>query len=500
MSEPQFEQDGGVRIDLVGVVRRHRRALLMIPALVTLIVGVLAGAYLVWLQPVHLTSVLEFRPQLVGLRMSYPNGTSFALSDITNRSILDAVYDANELEDYCSRDEFANGFYVEERSTRRELLDADYGGRIEAELVADQRQRLRVEWEDRLAALPRTFRLVFVRSTACAGLPGAVLSKTMTEILTQWGRDSDIRRGVLALTIPRLTPEMVAASDDDSLHPVLRLDGLRNVTLQVGAVVEAVLARPASAAVRVEGTPSTFVELRLALERLQRARVEPLMMQAAAGAPREVAAWAQAMADSSARELEGLRGREAAYQLTLREFSGENAGTRVGGRTGSGVIGESAQFPAVTPQLDQTFVDRLIQMSVFNHPLREGLAEQLKEAALATQSELERSRFYESLARAARTPGSQTSAASVAAGLQSNMAGATALIAQLSVLLADYDTFVYRPEAELFAFESPVMSRVERGFSPRDLWTLLVTIFFFAFLIVAIRALASDYIEARQRA
>jgi hypothetical protein len=499
MSEPQFEQDGGLRIDLVGFLRRHGWTLLVIPALATLVVALVAGVYLVWLQPVRLMSVLEFRPRFAD--RAYPNGTPFALSDITNRTILDVVYDTNDLKDYCSRDKFASGFHADELSTRRELLDLDYRLRIEDEFVPEQRQRLRDEWDSRVAALPFNLRLVFVQSEACAGLPDFVLRKTMTEVLTLWGQDSDIRRGVLAMSIPVVTPTMVAAADDDSLHPLLRLDGLRSVILEVGAVLDAVLAMPTSATVQVEGSPATFLELRVALERLKW-RVDSLMMRVGAGSPREeVVRWAQDMAESTQRDLEGFRGREAAYKMALREFSGDIGTARAGGITGTGIgtLGESAQLSPITPQLDQSFVERLIQMSVFSHPLREQLAMRLTEAALASQSLLPKALFYQSLAGAVLVSGSQMPAALLDADLKANMATATALIARLAVLRAEHNAVAYRPAASMFALESPVMTQVEREFSTADLWTLMVTVFFFVFLTVAIWALAVDYLQASQR-
>ena len=56
----------------------------------------------------------------------YPNGSPFALPDLLAPVVLNAVYDANELADYSSRNQFLSSFVVEPYTPERGFILARY--------------------------------------------------------------------------------------------------------------------------------------------------------------------------------------------------------------------------------------------------------------------------------------------------------------------------------------------------------------------------------------
>src|SRR5690349_3430435 len=67
-------------------------------------VAVPGAWYLLWIQPVRQTTALEFRPTFTGARqMLYPNKLPFSATDVIAASVLDTVYDQNEIKSFCDR-------------------------------------------------------------------------------------------------------------------------------------------------------------------------------------------------------------------------------------------------------------------------------------------------------------------------------------------------------------------------------------------------------------
>jgi hypothetical protein len=104
---------------------------------------------------------------------------------------LDLVFDANTVSEYCSREAFRGGFFVEQRSDQSAFLDAEYLGRLaEPRLSSIERQSIQAEYEAKRAALPVQFRLVFVKPRPCAAMPQVVVTKAMTDVLTTWASEN----------------------------------------------------------------------------------------------------------------------------------------------------------------------------------------------------------------------------------------------------------------------------------------------------------------------
>ena len=120
-------------VSIVGLLKPlwdHRR-LLVVTTLAMTALAVLLSAVHYWWQPVRWTASLEFRPTFEGAELGkYPNGLPFAPSDIIDPSVLDQVFDTNQIQDFCARNDFRSTFFLEQRLSELQLIDSDYQSRL----------------------------------------------------------------------------------------------------------------------------------------------------------------------------------------------------------------------------------------------------------------------------------------------------------------------------------------------------------------------------------
>ncbi len=123
--------DSSAGIDVKKLVRDHGRQATVVAACEALLVGAVVAACFLWGQPVRRMSVLEFRPTFTGAAEgAYPNDLPFSSTDVVSALLLDLVYDKNRIADYCSREAFRSGFFIEQRSDASAFLDAEYQARL----------------------------------------------------------------------------------------------------------------------------------------------------------------------------------------------------------------------------------------------------------------------------------------------------------------------------------------------------------------------------------
>jgi hypothetical protein len=86
--------------DLFRPLLQYRRLIWQGTLVVTATVALLGGLYMVF-QPRSWTATVGFRPVFEGADSGeYPNGLPFAATDVTDASIVSAVFTKNELQSY----------------------------------------------------------------------------------------------------------------------------------------------------------------------------------------------------------------------------------------------------------------------------------------------------------------------------------------------------------------------------------------------------------------
>lgn len=484
-----------LRIDLIGVVRNYGMRSLVPAAAITLVVMVVAGIHLIWGQPVRRASVLEFRPTFSGVaRGEYPNGLAFSASDVAAAPILDLVYDGNLIAEYCSREAFRGGFFVEQRSDQSAFLAAEYQARLSDALITPvERQRLQDEYEAKRAALPVHFRLVFVKPRPCAAIPQVVVAKAMTDVLNTWANESEARRGVMNLQVEVLTPAVMDVGLSEEGSRLLRADLIRTALWRVVANIEAVADIPGAALVRLGTNKTTFEEMRNKVVDLVRSRLEPLVVSAGQSMVRESTLWVTETVASAEREQTAAEGRAAAYLTALREYSGA-AQSAQASRASVPPTSQGSDVQTLSPQVDRSFIDRIVEMSEANTAFRRNLTESMVSASVEAVSAKDRADYYRRLLQSLRSSGGPTlEPAQVDTRLGEIVVQAKGLIADFNTLYDEFSRVSLRAAASLYQTDTPVTTEVSREFTTRELLMLVVGAFFVSLL------LAFGFFVARDR-
>ena len=353
-------------------------------AVVVLLTAAFAGvAYL--RRPVRTVAAIGFRPVFIGADAhKYPNGLPFAASDVIDKAITDEVFASNHLRDYCDADAFRSGFFVDATSAGLVFLDADYTARLEDKnLQSFERIRLQDEYAAKRLALPTRDALTFIVPPGCAQMPMVVVSKAVEDLLVTWANDADSKRGVLKARVPVVTPAIFdAGAGGPSL--LIRVDLVRQAVDHLISNIDEVQLLPGSELIRLPTPPASLREIRIKAADLIQAQLDHLLAIAGRkgrGADPEAVRWveeaialAAAKANTATRKVEALR-------ETLRDYTNGFGGSPSTSQKSQSQIGNDVQ--TLTPQLDRTFIQSIVEMSAGNQLYRQ------KQSDLINQLDLE---------------------------------------------------------------------------------------------------------------
>jgi len=446
-------------------------------ALVAAAITAVPGLAYWWAQPARQTSTLEFRPTFTGARqMQYPNGLPFSHADVIATSVLDRVYDQNEIKTFCDREVFHSGFFVEQRSDQSVMLDWEYQARLsETRLTAVERQVAQAEYAAKRQALPLAFRLVFVTPSPCNGIFGPVLAKVMMDTLANWANESETMRGVLNHQVQVLTPATLDVAQGGSGGWVLRADLLRTALERIIKSLDEVSALPGAELVRLGKERLAFLEVRGKLVDLVGARLEPLVMTSGRSLVRESLVWVTETVASAERDQQLAEALAAVRRDALREYSGtaQSREESQGSAAGSGSTGTQS----MPSQLDRSFVDRIVEMSAANIAFRRELTEAMVAAASDAATAQNRANYYRRLLSSLREPGGAQTPSTELDSLDQIILEGKAATKQFNDLYDEFSRVALRSDSAMYKTDKPVATEVYRPFTFRTLAGLVGAVF-----------------------
>jgi len=498
MTEPNREVVETSRIDVVQLLKAHGRAAIVVAAGVAVLVGVSGFIYMRWLQPVTRQAAIEFRPTFLSPdRMEYPNELPFSPSDVTAASIIDHVWAVAEVKPYCEPQAFREGFFVEQRSDESMWLDLEYQAMLgQPRLDPVERRQLQEEHAAKRNALPLQYRLVFSIPEECASMPNSVIAKAMSIVLPTWASESETKRGVLKYQITVLSPTTLDGTSEGAGGWVLGADRLRTalerIIMNVDEVAKlpgAVQVRMSAPAVTADGNATagtdrlTFWELRGKLEDLLRAQLEPLVMTSGRSLARESFVWINETVESAEREKRAAENRAKKYQEGLQQYSGTASPidtrllTAPGGSNNTGA-------QTLMPQIDQSFIDRIVQMSNATAGFRQELTGQMIMANLEAIRAQTRAEYYRRLLQSLRDSGGVSATIDeLAERLEGIKAEGKRLTKQFGDLYDEFSRVALRPAGGLYQAVKPVAFEEDRSFSRRSLMQLVIGAFLAALVL-----------------
>ncbi len=325
----------------------------------------------VW-YPNQKTATVGFRLLFDGAdKGQYPNGTPFGPSDISSTPILEEVYKANNLDQYGKFENFKSAMFVRQANRRLELLEEEFRAKLtDTKLTPVDRQRIESDFEARSKGLASAdFELIFMRTERFREMPTALAQKTLSDVLTTYAKDADLKKGALKYRVSIPTKNMVQQDLLEEEDYIVSLDMLRSIVQKVQVAGTALQAIPGADVVRVGPTRLALTDIQSNLEDLLRFRISPMIgFVRAIGVTKNAPLTIQYLRNQLFTinlDREAANSQVKVFADSLRSYvtqrpgvSAESAGSATR-PSGSGGMGNT---PALIPQLGDSFFDRLIEL------------------------------------------------------------------------------------------------------------------------------------------
>jgi hypothetical protein len=440
-----------------------------------------AAAYL--LAPAQRVTTQMFRLDFKGAdRGEYPNGLKFSPTEIISAPIILKVYQNNKLERFVTYPDFTRSLAVLESNRAMEALARDYQSRLADPRVSPiDRERIQREYEARLASISKgQYALVYMRPGSGKEVPEVVIRKVLNDVLTEWANFVANEQHVLEYRIAVLSPDLISDTTSDGANRVINISILRAKVLRVMENIEQIRKLPSADLARTERDALSLNDISQRLTEIVRFRLEPLSSRAAAsrlGQPAETLRFFETQLAYDERQLDSLEREADAAQKTLAMFvSGKVAPSDMTQVNAARLPqqGVPATSETVMPQLSDTFIDRIIQLTsaTGDTEYRQRLANNYQETALRSlplHEAVAYDRSYLDFIRSGPAGDNLTIDA-----VDQQIAGARADAKQLVVKTHD----IYRvlsanlnPSTELLSRTGVPTTRTERSLSIKQLGT-----------------------------
>jgi hypothetical protein len=265
----------------------------------------------------------------------------------------------------------------------------------------------------------------------------------------------------------------------------VRADLVRSAILRVLDNIELVRKLPGSRAIRMPETGASFAEVQARLDDLVQAWLDPLVATAGRGLGPESVAWVQqALSVAQARHATAQRNVEA-YRAALREYSGMS--DVVSGKSSAAGSSQGANdVPGMTTTIDQSFIDRIMNLSATNTNFRQELTRDLVDASLLEVQQRTAVEHYSQVLASLQRGASSLSSEEVTKRLDAIVAEAKRLTAEFGSIYEEFSRVSLRPGPALYRVEQPVVTSTIRAFSRRDLLLLVAGAFFLALVVAGL--------------
>lgn len=365
---------GEETISLMGAIKklyRYRRTIGGVGIVFSALYSLLVLALFLW-TPVLTRVSMEFQLTFEGVEADkYPNGMEFSIQDIVSTPVLSTVYESNGLESVLSLQEFLDSIYVSRESASVELLDDEYRGKL-ADLRLNLVDRLRLEDEYRTkrgTLKSASYSVNFLREQSVVRLSTSQIKKILGDILAGWADFVDQRKGVLEYQIPTYSRNAVQDDLMRSQDYIVMADLLRSKIELVLESVDLIGQLPGADVIRVGEEKISLAEVRLALDDTLNLSVGPLLEELRVDGilkdPSAVLNYFNArvydiglQSQQMGRRIDTLRDALDQY-LQDGRFPGQMTPSRETDRRGA----LDAAVPTMIPQLDSSFLDRLLEMN-----------------------------------------------------------------------------------------------------------------------------------------
>ena len=343
------------------------RACLFVHALLAAVVG--AGLLLV----VYLGASSQ-QAVTMGVRLrfngvergQYPNGMPFSPQDLVSTSVLQKVYDRNDLGTFIKFEDFKDAFSVLETNVAIERLRRDFDSKLnDKKLTAVERNRVEEEFQGKIRALRNgDFRLVGLLGGRFKTWKPELAGKVLNDIMETWVEESR-GRGVFKFDINVFSDNILSDIKQGQDDYLVQIDRLRVTIKRIISNLDRLESVPGSNLVRVGEHNVSLGELRVFLQDDMKFKLG--MIQSAIYAfgfyrNRTLSeAYIQDQLFNLQLDRQANAGKIKVVDDALSNYSSNNRAGAGSGGSNQASTGISAG--TMIPQLGESFLDRVIDLS-----------------------------------------------------------------------------------------------------------------------------------------
>ena len=339
-------------------------------SLVAAAVGyIIVAVVLYLLAPSQRVTTMQFRLEFEGAeRGEYPNGVKFSTAEVISTPVLLRVFNANDLKRFTTFTEFTHAVFVLESNAAYEELVREYMARLsDPRLTSVDRERIQREFDLRKASLSKdSYSINYQRGRRTDAIPEMLVRKVLHDILKEWARFVANEQHVLEYRLPVISPDVITNSPVTG-NPLIATEMLRAKTNRVLFNITQIRMLPAAEVIRTKDN-LTLNDIAFRLEDIMRFTLEPLVHRIAGAGLDERPASIRFLETQLSYDERALAARQQfaeAAQRTLalyeHERATETATTTDVPRTAEGGAASGGQM--VVPQVDDDFIDRLMQLT-----------------------------------------------------------------------------------------------------------------------------------------
>jgi hypothetical protein len=208
MAQSEYLENPNDEIDLAELFNNLWKKRLVV-ILVTLMCGLIGGgAFLTkWLaNPSAATASIEVRFNFPSIQNgTYPNGQTFSLNDMVAPTILNKVYDKQQVEQLgIDRNDFISAIQVIPFAVNRAFIDAKFKAPLSnSKLAPAEIDELNANYAKALTVASLRFAKITLRVDSSITIPANVLHAILIAIPETWAKESIENYGVLDIAIAR---------------------------------------------------------------------------------------------------------------------------------------------------------------------------------------------------------------------------------------------------------------------------------------------------------
>lgn len=475
------------------------RRIILLGLAATVIGFVVVAALLYARMPRETLASIGFRVTFEGAEDDkYPNGTKFSSAEIVSAPVLEEVFARNELQRYTTFQQFKESMFILHANPDLEMLSYEYQGKLaDNRLTPVDRARIEEEFRKKRESLKApAYSLNFRRSERVARVPAAMLNKILQDTLSIWAQQAAERKGATQYNIAILSKSSLKMDALATADFVIGVDMLRGTLERMLKSIEEMAKVPGAEAVRLPKEQLSLADVRAQTEDLIRFHVEPLLgIIRTHGLSRDTARpdvyFADRMFEVQLRREE-VRQRMTSLQQALNVYQ------QPAGASAPAVASGDARTGAVTPQLSESFIDRIVELSTKADDVkyRQEMTNRIIEDGIVLADLSRQVDYYDSMRKsfaAAKGGRNEAVEAEVTRRTRELYAEVGRTMEKIEAIYRQISQQNLNPDTVVYSVTAPFVVRTTSALTARTLALYFVMTMIAALLLLPLACLAHDY-------